>query len=86
MKTLIRKLIQIVLVLPIGSDDVEHLFSIMNHICYRRSRMTPKHVGDLLRIRIIGLNVENFILQFTHCIDYLMLFDHPITTEKIILI
>lgn len=47
------ELIRTVLVIPIGSADAERGFSVMNHIKgERRSRLTGKHVEDLMRIRI----------------------------------
>lgn len=49
------KLIQTILVLPIGSADAERGFSVMNHVkSSRRSRITPKHLEDSMRIRING--------------------------------
>jgi hAT family C-terminal dimerisation region len=54
-KSDIKKLITIVLILPIGTADVERSFSILNHFkSSRRSRLTPKHVEDITRIRVNG--------------------------------
>jgi len=51
--SLTTELIQTILVIPIGSADAERGFSIMNHIqTTRRSRLTRKHIEDLMRIRI----------------------------------
>lgn len=42
-----RRLIQIILVTPIGSAEAERGFSIMNHIkTKRRTRITPGHSQD----------------------------------------
>jgi hypothetical protein len=51
----------------VGSADVERGFSIMNHIRYdRRSRLTPKHMEDIVRIRINGPELEDFnVLPYT---------------------
>lgn len=57
-----KKLIRIVLVLPIGSADAERGFSVMNHIKYdRRARLTGKILEDHLRLR---LNANNDINKF----------------------
>lgn len=57
-----KQLIRYVLVLPIGSADAERGFSIMNHIKYnRRSRLSPQHLEDSLRIRI---NTEDDLEKF----------------------
>lgn len=48
-----KKLIQTILVFPIGSADAERWFSIMNHIKNdRRSRLTGKVLEDHLRVRL----------------------------------
>lgn len=73
----IRKLIHTVLALPIGSADAERGFSIMNHIrTDRRSRLTPEHLTDIMRIRINGPDeieqfagtryAENFVVKENH--------------------
>ena len=50
-----KRLIRHVLSVPVGSADVERAFSILSHIRdQRRSRLTPKHIEGLLRIRING--------------------------------
>lgn len=47
------KLIQTILVIPVGSAEAERGFSIFNHIkTSRRSKLTGKHVEDIMRIRI----------------------------------
>lgn len=47
------RLIQIILVLPIGSADAERGFSVMNHIkSQRRSKITNEHMEAMMRIRI----------------------------------
>lgn len=50
------------LVITTGSAEAERGFSIMNHIKFdRRSKLTPRHVEDLLRIRINGPdNMDSF--------------------------
>ena len=51
----ILKLLQIVLVLPSNSADAERSFSILNYVRYdRRTKLTPKHTEDLVRIRFNG--------------------------------
>lgn len=57
-----KKMIQTILVIPIGSADAERGFSIMNHIKYdRRSRLSGKHLEDIMRIRINGNDdIEKF--------------------------
>lgn len=48
-----KKLIRTILVIPIGSAEAERGFSIFNHIqTSRRSRMTGRHIEDVLRVRI----------------------------------
>ena len=55
---------EIVLALPVGSADVERGFSIMNHARYdRRSRLSTKHIEDIVRIRINGLDFEDFNVE-----------------------
>jgi hAT family C-terminal dimerisation region len=50
-KTQIKRLITIVLILPVGTSNVERSFSVLNHFkSSRRSRLTPKHVQDITRI------------------------------------
>ena len=45
-----------------GSADAERGFSIMNHVrTSRRSRLTPHHLDDIMRIRINGpKNIKQF--------------------------
>lgn len=51
----VEKLVKTMLVITTGSAEAERGFSIMNHIKYdRRSRLSPKHLEALLRIRING--------------------------------
>ena len=57
----LKKLVEISLSLPAGSAEAERGFSIMNHVKYdRRSRLTPKHLEDLMRIRINGPPLSDF--------------------------
>ena len=59
----IKELLQIVLVLPIGSSDAERAFSILSHIkSKRRGSLQPDAIQDLMRIRLNGptLNEVNF--------------------------
>ena len=57
----IKKLIYIVLALPIGSADVERGFSIKNHFkTNRRSTLTTSHIEDTMRIRINGPEIDDF--------------------------
>lgn len=57
-----EKLIQIILVLPIASAEAERGFSVMNHIKNkRRARLTAKHMEDIMRIRLNGVDeLEKF--------------------------
>lgn len=57
-----KKLIQSILVIPIGSAEAERGFSIFNHAKNsRRSRMTGRHLEDVLRVRINSVNeLEKF--------------------------
>ena len=57
-----RRLIQTILVLPIGSAEAKRGFFVMNHIKNkRRSRLTPAHMQDIMRIRLNGVNeLEKF--------------------------
>lgn len=57
-----KRLLQIILVLPVGSAEAERGFSVMNHIKNkRRSRLTPAHMQDLMRIRLNGVDeLEKF--------------------------
>ena len=58
---LVVSLLHHVLALPVGSADAERGFSIMKHAKYdRRSRLTPKHLEDILRLRINGPSLEKF--------------------------
>lgn len=51
----LKQLIEIAITIPIGSADVERGFSIFkNFYSKSRNRLTPKHVEDILRIRING--------------------------------
>lgn len=56
------KLIQRILVTPIGSAEAERGFSIFNHMkTSRRVKLTRGHVEDLMRIRINAPdNIEKF--------------------------
>jgi hypothetical protein len=57
----IKKLIYIVLTLPIGSADVERGFSIKNHFTTNwRSKLTTSHIEDIMRIRINGPEIQDF--------------------------
>jgi len=52
----LKYLVQIALILPVGSSEAERGFSIMNHIRYdRRSRLTPQHLEDLLRKNLLTI-------------------------------
>lgn len=57
-----KKLIQTILVLPVGSVEAERGFSVMNHIKNkRRSRLTPAHMQDIMRISLNGVDeLEKF--------------------------
>ena len=59
---LVSDIIKKVLTIPIGSADAERSFSILFHIRNkRRSRLTPDHLEDFLRIRFNGpKNLEEF--------------------------
>src|SRR5271156_2631826 len=68
----IKKLIYIVLVLPIGSADVERGFSVKNHFTsYWRSTLTTSHIEDIMRIRINGPEIQDFdpIIYTLHWIN-----------------
>lgn len=56
------KIIQTILVIPIGSSEAERGFSVFNHIKNsRRSTLTGRHVEDLLRVRINSVDsMEKF--------------------------
>ncbi len=55
----IKKLVQIVLVIPIASADVERGFSILAHTrSDRRSRLTAAHLQNILFLRINGPPLE----------------------------
>ena len=57
-----KRVIRHVLAVPVGSADVERAFSILSHIRdQRRSRLTPKHIEGLLRIRINGPSTDKFL-------------------------
>lgn len=59
--TEIKQLVTIVLILPVGTADVERSFSVLNHFkSNRRSRLTSKHVEDITRIRINGPHISDF--------------------------
>ena len=56
-----KKLIQMALVIPIGSSDVERGFSILKHANYdRRSRLKEETLDSILRIRINGPEIGEF--------------------------
>lgn len=57
-----KYLIQTILVLPIASAEAERGFSVMNHIKNkRRSKLTPAHMQDIMRIRLNGVDeLEKF--------------------------
>ena len=56
-----KKLIQIALVLPIGSSDAERGFSILKHSHYdRRSRLKEETLDSILRIGINGPEISDF--------------------------
>lgn len=57
-----RYLIQLILVIPVGSADAERGFSIMNHIRNkRRKSLTSEHLDALMRVRLNGPNnIERF--------------------------
>lgn len=60
---LTKKLIYMIMVIPVGSAEAERGFSIMNHIRGdgRRSRLTSKHLEDIVRIRTNGPDkIEEF--------------------------
>lgn len=60
---LTRKLIHTILVILVGSAEAERGFSIMNHIRGdgRRSRLSPEHLQDIVRIRVNGPDeIEQF--------------------------
>ena len=51
----IISLVKKVLVTPIGSADAERTFSLLSHARHkRRSRLTPAHMEDIIRIRFDG--------------------------------
>jgi len=53
--------LSIVLVLPVGSADVERGFSIFDHFrISRRGRLTPKHIEDITRIRVNSPDINTF--------------------------
>jgi hypothetical protein len=57
MEGTIRRLIYIVLSLPLGSADIERGFSVMHYFkTNRRSRLTAKHMEDIARIKINGVS------------------------------
>lgn len=57
-----QDLIRTILVLPIGSAEAERGFSVLNHIKNkRRSKLTPAHMQDIMRIRLNGASeLERF--------------------------
>lgn len=57
-----KRIIQTILVIPVGSAEAERGFSIMNYIkTSRRSSLTPERLDELMRIRINGPNkIEEF--------------------------
>jgi hypothetical protein len=56
--------VEIVLALPLGFADVEDRFSIMNHVqYYRQSRLSTKHIENIIKICINGPDVEYFNVQ-----------------------
>lgn len=57
----LKKLLHIVLIIPVGTADVERGFSILNEfLTKRRNRLTNKHVEDITRIRINGPAIQDF--------------------------
>lgn len=57
----LRKLLHIVLSIPISSADVERGFSVMNHFkINRRKPLTAQHIEDIIRIRLNGPSIKNF--------------------------
>ena len=56
-----KMLIYRVLVIPMSSADAEKGFSIFNHIWFnRQTRLTTKHIDDMMRIRINGESLKDF--------------------------
>lgn len=56
-----KKLINTILVLPVGSAEAERGFSIMNYIkSKRRARLLPETLDHIMRIRINGPEVKKF--------------------------
>ena len=56
-----KRLIQQILVLPIGSADIERGFSVLKHIKYdRRSSLGLPALNALLRVRLNGPEIEKF--------------------------
>ena len=52
-----KKLIHTVLVLPVGSADVERVFSVLNILLNSRrtNKLTLQHMNDIMRVRITTL-------------------------------
>jgi hypothetical protein len=56
-----KRLLHIVLSLPFGSADVERGFSVLHNFMIKsRSRLTPKHMEDIARIKINGPSITDF--------------------------
>ena len=57
----VRKILQAVLIIPVGSADAERGFSILNHAKYdRRSLLQHEALDAILRVRINGPELEDF--------------------------
>ena len=57
----IKKLIEITMVLPLGSADAERGFSILKHASYdRRSLLKSQTIDAILRLRINGPDISEF--------------------------
>ena len=56
----VKKLIKIVLVIPIGSAEAERAFSIMNHARTKRSLLKGETISELMRIRMNGPEINMF--------------------------
>ena len=57
----LKELIHIVLVIPLGSSDVERGFSVLHGVNSKaRNRLTATHLEDIVRIKINGPPIKNF--------------------------